>query len=93
MKIGAGFLAALTLAACVTVAQADVLLFGEGGTSCGAWDGETSGTILSRRLIGAVDCRLLVRPDHEPIPLLRNRLLDCTKVKRLVIEEVQGHGR
>ena len=39
------------------------------------------------------DCSLLVRPDHEPIPLLRNRLLDCTKVKRLVIEEVQGHGR
>jgi hypothetical protein len=37
MKIGAGFLAALTLAACITVAQVDVLLFGEGGTSCGAW--------------------------------------------------------
>jgi hypothetical protein len=38
------------------------------------------------------ECSLVVRPDHEPIPLVRSRQLDCTKVKKLVIEEVNGHG-
>jgi hypothetical protein len=39
------------------------------------------------------DCSLVVRPDHEPIPFRRSRELDCSKVRRLVIEEVQRHGR
>ena len=38
-------------------------------------------------------CKLLVQPDHAPIPYLQNRELDCKKVRKLVIVEVHGHGR
>ena len=38
-------------------------------------------------------CKLIVQPDHEPIPYLLNRELDCKRVKKLVIVEVQGNGR
>jgi hypothetical protein len=38
-------------------------------------------------------CKLFVRPDHEPIPFLRNRELDCTRVKKLVIVEVHSNER
>ena len=34
-----------------------------------------------------------VLPDHKPVPFSRGRELDCTKVKRLVIVEVNGNER
>ena len=39
------------------------------------------------------NCKLFVQPDHEPIPYLRNRELDCNRVKKLVIVEVHVNGR
>jgi hypothetical protein len=32
-----------------------------------------------------------VLPDHKPIPFLRGRELDCKKVRKLLIVEVNGH--
>jgi hypothetical protein len=36
--------------------------------------------------------RFLVKPDHKPIPFLRNQELDCTKIKTLMIVEVHSNG-
>ena len=35
----------------------------------------------------------LVLPDHKPVPFSRGRELDCKKVKKLVIVEVNGNER
>lgn len=34
-----------------------------------------------------------VAPDHKPIPFLQGRELDCRKVEKLVIVEVNGNER
>jgi plasmid maintenance system killer protein len=39
------------------------------------------------------DWRFFIRPDHEPVPYLRNRGLDCKSVKKIVIVEVHCDGR
>lgn len=37
--------------------------------------------------------KLLIAPDHQPVPFVRDRELDCKKVEKLVIVEVHSSER
>lgn len=37
-------------------------------------------------------CRIVVQPDHDPVPCLSNGSLACKKIERLIIVEVDVYG-